>query len=47
MSELLELAPQFGVIVDLPVEGDYALAILGAHGLIPALEVDNLEADRS
>ena len=44
---LFQFAAQFQVIVDLAVEDDDGVAILGNDGLISARNVDNLQARRA
>ncbi len=47
MSALFQFAAQFQVIVDLAVEDDDGVAILGQDGLIAALHVDDLQPRRA
>jgi hypothetical protein len=47
VSALLQLDPQFRMVVDFAVEGDDDVAILGHYGLIAPAEVDDFEPRRA
>ena len=47
MSALFQFAAQFQVIVNLAVEDNDGVAILGYDGLIAALDVDDLQPRRA
>jgi hypothetical protein len=45
VTELFEFVPQFYVVIDFAIENEDAIFILGPHGLVAALEVDDLQPD--
>jgi hypothetical protein len=47
MPEILKFPPQFGVVVDLPVERDDGMAIVADDRLVASAEIDDLQANRA
>ena len=47
MPERFEFLANLGVVVDFAIEDDDGVAVFGAHGLIAAGEIDDLEPHRA
>ncbi len=44
VAALLQLAAQFGVVVNFAVEDEDGVAVVAEHGLAAVIEIDDLEA---
>jgi len=47
VSQFFQLGAQLEVIVDLPVEGDSEIAILGEDRLVSGVQIDNFQTGRT
>jgi hypothetical protein len=47
VAERFEFGPQLGVVVDFTIENQRDVTVITVHGLLPVLQVDDLEPYRT